>query len=496
MLIVCFAEGIHILDDIKSNRVTFAIRQSAIFIDRWHWLLLAGVAPFLLFSSSNHLLAVAIVVVPGLWIVAWLAGREPLPRTPLNGALLLMFIMVLVSLWATYDVSFSLPKISGIILGAGIFYAFAREGRAPRGWWLGFLLYMGIGVGIAVIGLLGTHWINKIAALSPILSRLPVRIISLPGAENGFHPNYVAGALLWVIPSLFTFSWLLTTQVEGASTWFERVKCLLIVLTITATISTVAVLILTQSRESYIALALTLLTLIEIALPARWRWYGLAALAIFVVFLGVLLAFYWDTVYGWITSADLASNPAFSLQSLVTRFEIWSRAIYGIQDFPISGMGMNTFRQLVWRLYPLYSVPPESDIPHAHNEFLQAALDLGIPGLIAFIALYVLAFWMLVQTWMDVRIKLRTTLENQPATAPKLHNWSLLPNASPQVEVRWVQLIVLGLGGGLLAHLLYGLTDAVALGAKLGVLFWMLLGLIAGLYEQTRPEKRMDQAND
>jgi len=38
----------------------------------------------------------------------------------------------------------------------------------------------------------------------------------------------------------------------------------------------------------------------------------------------------------------------------------------------------------------------------------------------------------------------------------------------------------------LLAHLLYGLTDAVALGAKPGVLFWMLLGLIAGLRRQAQ----------
>jgi hypothetical protein len=46
------------------------------------------------------------------------------------------------------------------------------------------------------------------------------------------------------------------------------------------------------------------------------------------------------------------------------------------------------------------------------------------------------------------------------------------------------RLTVLGLGGGLFAHLLYGLTDAIALGAKPGLLFWMLLGLITGLYEQ------------
>lgn len=38
-----------------------------------------------------------------------------------------------------------------------------------------------------------------------------------------------------------------------------------------------------------------------------------------------------------------------------------------------------------------------------------------------------------------------------------------------------------GLGGGLLAHMVFGLTDAVTLGAKPGVLFWMLLGLVVAL---------------
>src|SRR3990172_5688060 len=153
-----------LLDNLKLNRITVVVRKTAIFCDRWHWVLLALAAPFLLFPSPNRMLV--LFVVPGLWIIAWLAGREPLSHTPLNAALLLMFVMVLVSLWATYDITVSLPKISGIVLGLGIFHAFAREGQVPRGWWLGFLLFLGIGLGIAAIGLLGTAWAIKIAQLT------------------------------------------------------------------------------------------------------------------------------------------------------------------------------------------------------------------------------------------------------------------------------------------------------------------------------------------
>jgi putative inorganic carbon (HCO3(-)) transporter len=64
---------------------------------------------------------------------------------------------------------------------------------------------------------------------------------------------------------------------------------------------------------------------------------------------------------------------------------------------------MNAFRKVVPVLYPLFTIPSELDIPHAHNEFLQAALDLGIPGLIAFLVLYIGVFWMLADVWRATR---------------------------------------------------------------------------------------------
>ena len=44
----------------------------------------------------------------------------------------------------------------------------------------------------------------------------------------------------------------------------------------------------------------------------------------------------------------------------------------------------------------------------------------------------------------------------------------------------------LALLGGLLAHFLFGMIDAVSLGAKPGFLFWWLLGMVFGLYDQCR----------
>ena len=57
--------------------------------------------------------------------------------------------------------------------------------------------------------------------------------------------------------------------------------------------------------------------------------------------------------------------------SLDSRVEIWSRALYALQDFPFTGVGLGTFRRVVNLLYPLFLVPPDVDIAHAHNIFCR-----------------------------------------------------------------------------------------------------------------------------
>jgi putative inorganic carbon (HCO3(-)) transporter len=189
--------------------------------------------------------------------------------------------------------------------------------------------------------------------------------------------------------------------------------------------------------------------------------------------------------------SDLAAEPVLSLNSLAGRLEIWSRAIYGIQDFPFTGMGMNTFRKVMPVLYPLFTYLPEIDIGHAHNEFLQAALDLGIPGLIAFIALYIIAFWMLIRIWQSARLDVAPASNDQHKEDPlsKKNKWFSKIDSSPFADANLVRIAVLGLGGGLLAHMLWGLTDALSLGGRPAFLLWVILGLINGLHTQAQEHR-------
>ena len=434
-----------------------AVRKMAAFVDRWQWAILLLASPWLLFPSPQR--SAVILIVPALWIIAGCAGRGFLPRTPLNVSLIVLAIMVLVSLYATYDIAVSLPKIAGLALGLGAFFAAARLGGDQAWWRRIFAGFLALGVLIAAVGLLGMQSGAKIAPLAPILNRLPLALRGLPGAEEGLNPNQVAGALLWIIPAMTMAAvqnrWLWRQGPAAASRSYAAGVVSLSALSL---LFVMGVFVLTQSRSGYIGLAAGLALMLMMGAPKRWRQW--LALGVIVGLMGVgAIVWRGDVNPAAQTSLGSATLP---LDTLGGRVEIWSRAIYGIQDFPFTGMGMNTFRHVMPLLYPLFTIGPDVDVGHAHNEFLQAALDLGLPGLIAFIAVHLGAVAMLWRLWRTVD------------TA-----------AAPEMAAR--RYAALGLGCGLLAHLVYGLTDAVALGAKPGLVFWLLLGLIAGLFAQTQP---------
>jgi hypothetical protein len=45
-----------------------------------------------------------------------------------------------------------------------------------------------------------------------------------------------------------------------------------------------------------------------------------------------------------------------------------------------------------------------------------------------------------------------------------------------------MRISAIGLGCGQLAHVIFGMTDSIALGAKVGIFFWVSLGLITAIY--------------
>lgn len=405
--------------------------------------LLLMAAPFLLFPQGYGLLA--LLVLPGLWCFRWALTGRIIPRTPMDGPVLVMLVMALLSLGITFDLSFSIGKISGLLLGIVLFYAVVDLTRSSLSLKRVITLFILAGIGIALVAILGTRWPAKFPLIQPVLDQAPELLRGVRNAEEGLNPNQVGGILIFFVPLqlMLALYWLgrflsREAQANAGRSWLRRLGGLLFICL--SLVVTAGVLLLTQSRGGLGGLAVGLMVMAA----TRTGWGKLAAVA-------GTLTLAWLAYTGALT--DL-SGPGLETEvagtiSLAGRVEIWSRAVQGLGDFPL-GMGMNNFRRVVPILYPLFSVSPTRDIAHAHNHLLQAGLDLGIPGLIAYLAL-----------WLQAGV--------------------LLLGVTRRPGRHFYRAVALGLTGGLVAHFVYGLTDTVALGAKPGFVFWWALGLVVAV---------------
>jgi putative inorganic carbon (hco3(-)) transporter len=395
------------------------------------------IAPALLFPSPARLIVLAIV--PIVWIAARVTTGEAVPRTPINSAIQLLLIMVGVSLFATFDVRFSLGKVAGVVLGALLFWAVARWLTTPQRLRIATVSFLMLGAGLALIGILGSEGSDKLAALRGITARPPV-LRGLPGAEEGFNPNAISGCLVLFIPIQLA---LVATGALGrrSDRWFVAAQLLML----TATAGT---LVLMQSRGAWAGLA--------VAGLAFLLWHGRKTRTMASLTIGAA-AILW-MLFGSASMLDraISRSGAGTNATVAGRIEIWTRAVYGIQDVPFTGMGMNTFRRVMPVLYPSHSIAAGKDVAHAHNHLLQSALDLGIPGLIAYAAIWIGTAALLVAVYRRA------------------------PERSHRVMAG-------GIGAGLVAHFVFGLTDAIPLGAKVGALFWLTLALSVGLHRIALP---------
>ena len=64
--------------------------------------------------------------------------------------------------------------------------------------------------------------------------------------------------------------------------------------------------------------------------------------------------------------------------------------------------------------------------------------------------------------------------------------WEILRRCRGNPEWRYCEVFGVGLAGGMVAHLVYSVTDAIALGEKGGVMFWGVWGLTGGMWRVVR----------
>ena len=357
--------------------------------------------------------------------------------------------MLPISIWAAptpLREEYSIPRALILVWNFFLFWTIvSHAGRRRALFHLCVVGFGAVGVGIAVAALFGTGWPGKFPLIGPLLSRLPTPLVGrLDGAEAGFNPNQVAGTLLYVLPLLIALAvYGLVRRRREWTTWLTA--------GLTAAIIG-GVLVLSQSRGGLLGLAAGMAVMLLI----NWRWGRWLLLAGTLAALIGLALVPLDSLSGNLENAQNVEQVAGSL-TLAGRIEIWSRALYGIQDFSFTGMGLGTFRKIVHILYPLFTIAPDNDFAHAHNFFLQMALDFGIPGLLALLALYMAGGTVVVALWQ-----------------------------------RGDRVWAVGLLGILVGQTVYSMFDAVAMGSKVNFLFWYLFALLFALGQGHEQRTQID----
>lgn len=370
--------------------------------------------------AAERLLPGALAVAAAFWLVRWLTYGRPSVRTAGDWAIGLLILLLPVTLWATALPEVTRPQVLQLLMGIALYYAAAN-------WAVSAGRLAALLAGLVAAGL-------ALAALAPFLGATPAAVRFIPAPLAGalarvtgtLNPNIVAGALALLAP--LALAGLLFAP---GRPWGR-------ILAAAAALGMLAAIVLSQSRGAWIAVTCAGLLLVVL----RWRWGWLAALA--AVAGGALAV--------WRIGPQQAAEMAVAgkaLGGMDQRLEIWSRALYMLQDFPFTGIGMGTFRQVANLLYPFFLAGPDAEIPHAHNLFLQVGVDLGLPGLIAWTALLLLVF---------------------------VAGWQVYRRGRVLGEGR-----LAGLGAGVLASqvalVVHGLTDAPVWGTRPAVVVWALWGL-------------------
>ncbi len=409
---------------------------------------LAIIAPFVLFPEPASVVLLLGIIL--LWALRFSLRGHFIPQTVFNLAILLLLLMLLVSQLVSYDLYFGMPKLFGLIWSIAVFFAVVDYAQyfKHRIWYI-VTIFVLAGLGLSILALIGTDWsIQKFYGIN-LVDLLPMLIRGVPGAEVGFNANEVAGTLLWFLPLTcalwLAVIWQISKKNELQPWHFIAVPGLLLLISVE-----LVLLFLLQSRGAIIGLVISLIIILIFA--ARKRRVLTLGL------LGLLVA---GTVIVSRVGPTRVYSAIFIQQS--TSFEgrltHWARGLTAIELFPLTGLGLNMYRKIPHVLYPQFLIPQGEELTHTHNMYLQVAVDLGLPALIAYLAILILALFLLLQAW---------------------RRGSDMP----------LKFVVAGCAVALLSHGIYGLLDAVALGARPGVSFWYLLALVASLHTITTGKNR------
>lgn len=376
------------------------------------------------------------------WPIRALAYGRLTRRTPLDWPLLVIVLWLPLSFWASADKAASWEAIGYLVFGLALYFALLNWPPAQRHPEIIAALPMAAGLGLAAVAPLLTPFtlarFARIPGLGSVFGRMAAQRL------EDVNVNVLAGAIAIVLPVFLA----LAISPGGRLRPRRPLRVLCQVIALGAALAMLAVVLISQSRGAIVGAAAA----IAAVLLLRWPRL-LYALPVALLAGGLLL------YRVGVRSALEVITTGSALGGLSGRLEVWSRALYALNDFAITGIGFGTFQKVIPLLYPYFTISPDTPIHHAHSLFLQVGLDLGIPGLIAYVAA-------LLNTFAFLGKALRR--RDDPT------RWGL----------------ALGATAGLVALVAHGLFDAALWGSRPAFLPWLLIALAMQLGLQAAEAER------
>jgi O-antigen ligase len=226
-----------------------------------------------------------------------------------------------------------------------------------------------------------------------------------------------------------------------------------------------AVLYLSQSRGAWVAIGIAGVAIVLLAVQNR-KLAAIAGLTLLAACAIVAILFNRHIVDYFVTGHV---NTA-GISTVTKRLYLWESAWRIIHQYPIFGVGLDNWlcyysrntvcvipsiHQHYWiTTVPGTSIPTglneEPGLSHPHNIFLHVWVSIGIFGLLAFIALIALFFWLFACVLKTARAK----------------------SSGAQPDFEWM---LIGTGAAMLAGLIQGQVDSAFLAQDMAFCFWILV---------------------
>ena len=390
----------------------------------------------------ERLLPVCIVVGVAFWAIRWLGYQHLSRRTSADWSILVVVLALPVTIVVTAMPDVSKPQIYRLLSGVLLYYAIINWVVSGKRLQLATLSLLLVGIFLSLYALVSVEWaVSKWFNLVEVMYQWVT-----PWVSDTVNPNVMAGNLILILP----------LAIGGVFANWGKTSSLYRIISACSAVMISGILVLTLSRGALLAIAFALVIFVVI----RWRW-GWVFLIIALVGLGIIV--YKVGSYS-LLEALLSGTSVGSLES---RLQLWSRSLLLARDFPFTGVGMGMVGEAIHRLMPL-SLNETNLVPHAHNLYLQVFLDLGLMGIIGWLATLILA---LSTAWKVYRTGVRAE------------------------RAGWI----VGIGAGLfcsqMALAVHGFSDAVTWGiVRPAPLVWALWGLVMSMANVTLRKNPLESA--